>query len=259
MKFLFRLLLIIAFAVAIGIFARSNDGYVQVAAPLFRFESSLNFFIIAWVISLLIFYYLIRMIRNIKQLPQWWRTYREHKTSEKIFKLQSELFFELQRERYDDARKKTKKLLAFPEMYPLTAVIGAETALRTKDIETAESLIHSDALSATMCEVTRALLEAELLLVKNEPERALKLLREMREQSGLHSAALKIELRALIAARRYQEILPMIERLEYIHGVSADEAQFMREAVKAYLDDKEAKERAPKENDTSENHDALND
>ncbi len=236
MKLLFRLLLIVAIAVAAGIFARLNSGYVQLSAPMFRFESSLNFFIIVWLLSFALFYYMIRIVRGVKQLPEWWRMRRIQKVREKMFKLQNELFFSLQRERFHDAQEKAKEILSLPEAYPLPAVIGAIAALKMRDVKAAEEFIHCDALAPLVYRVTRTLLEAELYLVKKEPLRALSLLREMREWEGLHSTALKFELQALVNAGRFKEMLPVIEQIENIRALTPAEAKFMKEAVEAQLD-----------------------
>jgi|GEM_PF-6778411 Uncharacterized enzyme of heme biosynthesis len=235
MKLLFRLLLIVAVAIALGVFARLNNGYVQLSAPMFRFESSLNFFVIAWLISLALFYYLARVVRGVTHLPQWWRTRRVRKAREKMFKLQNELFFSLERERFHDTQVKAKELLALPEAFPLPAVIGAEAALKMRDIPAAEEFIHNQALAPSVYRVTRTLLEAELCLAKNEPRRALNLLHEMREWEGLHSDALKLELRALMNTGWYRAMPPIIEQLESIRALNATEAQFMKDAVEAHL------------------------
>ncbi|MDR0588545.1 MAG: hypothetical protein LBG61_06210 [Burkholderiales bacterium] len=53
-------------ALLIGIFARSNQGYVQIATPTLQIETSLNFFIVMWVVSLGVFYFLARVFIKIR-------------------------------------------------------------------------------------------------------------------------------------------------------------------------------------------------
>lgn len=70
MKWGFRILLILALAIALGIFARSNSGYVQIATSTFSLETTLNFFIIALVVTFLVFCVLLRILKALWNLPQ---------------------------------------------------------------------------------------------------------------------------------------------------------------------------------------------
>ncbi|MCL2873079.1 MAG: hypothetical protein FWF41_08930 [Betaproteobacteria bacterium] len=77
MKWGFRIILILALAIALGIFARSNSGYVQIAAPTFSLETTLNFFIIALVVIFFVFCVLLRILKALWNLPQRWRQLRK--------------------------------------------------------------------------------------------------------------------------------------------------------------------------------------
>ncbi|MDR0247833.1 MAG: hypothetical protein LBI16_05525 [Burkholderiales bacterium] len=71
MKWTFRILMIAALAMALGIFAHANSGYVQIAMPqTFTLEMSLNFFIIALALAFFVFYVLLRGVGALWTLPQ---------------------------------------------------------------------------------------------------------------------------------------------------------------------------------------------
>jgi HemY protein len=61
--------------------------------------------------------------------------------------------------------------------------------------------------------VPRLMLEAELALEREQPTEALARLAELRKEAGLHTAALRVEMRALMIAGRHAEIPPLIEQL----------------------------------------------
>ncbi|MDR2016547.1 MAG: hypothetical protein LBP90_02915 [Burkholderiales bacterium] len=74
MKWGSRLLIIAALAMALGIFARANWGYVQIAVPeMFSLEMSLNFFIIVLLLMFIVFYALLRGAGVLWNLPRYWR------------------------------------------------------------------------------------------------------------------------------------------------------------------------------------------
>ncbi|MDR2710628.1 MAG: hypothetical protein LBB65_04775 [Burkholderiales bacterium] len=77
MKWGIRIFLIVALAVAVGIFARTHWGYVQIATPSFSLETTLNFFITALAAIFIVFYALLRAVQKLWNLPQRWRQTRK--------------------------------------------------------------------------------------------------------------------------------------------------------------------------------------
>ncbi|MDR0770306.1 MAG: hypothetical protein LBE75_03795 [Burkholderiales bacterium] len=74
MSWFFRILMIAALAMVLGIFARANSGYVQIAVPqVFSLETSLNFFIIVLLAAFVVFYVLLRGACVLWRLPRRWR------------------------------------------------------------------------------------------------------------------------------------------------------------------------------------------
>jgi HemY protein len=72
------------------------------------------------------------------------------------------------------------------------------------------------------------MIEAEQCLAMHQPLEAIKVLHRLREESGLHTAALRLELRALQAAGRWQEIPPLAEQLAKRDVLEPSQAQQLR-------------------------------
>jgi uncharacterized protein HemY len=58
-------------AVGVGIFAASNNGYVLIAMKGLQIETSLNLLIIIWVLTLIIFYFILKTGWGIRWLTEW--------------------------------------------------------------------------------------------------------------------------------------------------------------------------------------------
>ncbi|MDR2174168.1 MAG: hypothetical protein LBE32_08265 [Burkholderiales bacterium] len=87
MKWTFRILVIVAMAMVLGIFAHANSGYVQIAIPQkFSLEMSLNFFIIALAALFSVFYALLRGADVLWVLSRDWRRQHFQKQNEALLR-----------------------------------------------------------------------------------------------------------------------------------------------------------------------------
>ena len=104
------------------------------------------------------------------------------------------------------ARQYADEALAIPGSSPVSALVAARAALETRDFAGVEAaLARPDAQQANLA-VPRLMLEAEMALERGRPADALARLAELRKEAGLHTAALRLEMRALTAAGRPAEI-----------------------------------------------------
>jgi HemY protein len=77
------------------------------------------------------------------------------------------------------------------------------------------------------------MLEAEAKLEQRQPVEALALLQALRREAGLHTAALRLELRALQSAGRYADIPALVDQLVKRKAYGADEGELVRAAAHA--------------------------
>ena len=79
MRWLFWLLLIMAFAVGLSLLANSDHGYVLLVRPPYRVEFSLNFLIVAVLLLFVLFHLILRLIHYTQRLPSDVRAYKQAK------------------------------------------------------------------------------------------------------------------------------------------------------------------------------------
>jgi len=95
----------------------------------------------------------------------------------------------------------------------VAALVGARAALETRDYAGASMMLDRPDTHATNLAVPRLMLEAEIALERGQPAEALARLAELRREAGLHTAAQRLELRALTAAGRPGEIPALVDQL----------------------------------------------
>src|SRR6185295_3701582 len=115
----------------------------------------------------------------------------------------------------------------------LAALIAARAAIETRDFDVAESLLARPDAEVPSLAVPRLMLEADAKLAMGQPIEALGRLQELRKEAGSHTAALRLELRALQGARRYGDIPPLVDQLIKRKVYGAAEAELIRAAAHA--------------------------
>ena len=86
---------------------------------------------------------------------------------------------------------------------------------------------NPDAQASSLA-VSRLMLSAESSLEQDEPQDSLRVLNKLRKEAGLHTAALRLELRALQAARRWTDIPPLLDQLVRRKVFDAAQAEHVR-------------------------------
>jgi len=81
--------------------------------------------------------------------------------------------------------------------------------------------------------VPRLMLEAELALERGQPVDALARLSDLRKEAGLHTAALRLEMRALTAAGRHEDIPPIVDQLVKRKFYDPAQGELLRAAAHA--------------------------
>lgn len=213
MRALIAFLLIAAAAVTLALLFRLNTGYVLFVAPPYRVELSQNAFIIIVALVFIALYALIRAAVRLSKLPGEVREGRRRRQFERFRNKQDAAVVALLEGRHGKARQFAEEALAIPSSSPVAALVGARAALETRDYEAAKAMLERPDAQATSLAVPRLMLEAELALERGQPADALAHLAELRREAGLHTAAQRLELRALTAAGRPAEIPPLVDQL----------------------------------------------
>ena len=233
MRVLFWFLLLAGAAVAVALAARLTSGYALFVAPPYRVELSLNLLIVLALAVFVAGYALVRVVKRVLGMAEEVRVLRRKQQQERARAKQDAALVALLEGRYGKARQYADEALAVPQSSGLAALIGARAAIDTRDFAAAETLLaRSDAQVASLA-VPRLMLEAQMKLEQGQPIEALGVLQALKKEAGSHTAALRLELRALQGAGRYAEIPALVDALVKRKVYGATEGEFLRAAAHA--------------------------
>ena len=223
MRFLFWFLLIAVAAVAAALAAKLTHGYALLVAPPYRVELSLNLLVILAIAGFFALYLLSQMAMRTAELPGRVRAWRAQQKRESARVKQDAAIVALLEGRYGKAQQLAQEALVLPYSTGLAALIAARAAIDVRQFDKAEGFLSRSEVQATRLAVPRLTLSAEIALEQGQPQEALRLLQSLKAEAGMHTAALRLELRALQAARRFADIPPLVGQL--VKRKVFDEAQ----------------------------------
>jgi HemY protein len=222
-RVLFWFLLIAVAAVAAALAAKLTHGYALLVAPPYRIELSLNLLVILAIGGFFALYLFSRMVLRTVELPERVRAWRAQQKRESARAKQDAAIVALLEGRYGKAQQLAQEALALPYSTGLAALIAARAALDVRQFDKAEGFLSRSEAQATSLAVPRLTLSAEIALEQGQPQEALRLLQSLKAEAGMHTAALRLELHALQAARRFADIPPLVGQL--VKRKVFDEAQ----------------------------------
>jgi HemY protein len=213
MRFLFWFLLLAVAAVVAALAAKLNNGYALLVAPPYRIELSLNLLLILIAIGFASLYLILRMIVHTIKLPAQVRVWRRRQKETRSRAKLDAATVALLEGRYGKAQQHADEALAFPRASGLAALVGARAAIDVRQYAAAEGFLARPEAQATSLAVPRLTLSAEIALEQGQPQEAQRILDSLKREAGMHTAALRLELRATQAARRFGDIPPLVEQL----------------------------------------------
>ncbi|HTS22286.1 MAG TPA: heme biosynthesis HemY N-terminal domain-containing protein [Casimicrobiaceae bacterium] len=213
MRALFWFLLLAVAAVVAALAAKLNNGYALLVAAPYRIELSLNLFLFIIAAGFVTLYLVLRMIVHTARLPAQVRAWRRRQREARSRTKQDAATVALLEGRYVKAQQQASEALSFPGASGLAALIGARAAIDVRQYGAAEELLGRPEAQARSLAVSRLTLSAESALEQGQPQEALRILSELKREAGLHTAALRLELRATQAARRFADIPTLVDQL----------------------------------------------
>lgn len=233
MRALFAFLLLAALAVLAALFFRVNTGYALFVAPPVRVEISLNAFVLLLLGAFALLYLLVRLASRISQLPAEVRESRRQRNIERARTKQDSALVALLEGRYGKARQYADEALAVSQSTGLPALLGARAAIDMRDFDRAHAFLARPDAGVASLTVPRLMLEADMALEQGQPGEALDRLAELKREAGLHTAALRLELRALTAAQRHAEIPALVDQLVKRNVYDAAQGDLLRASAHA--------------------------
>jgi HemY protein len=228
MRFLFWFLLLAVAAVVVALAIKLNAGYVLLVASPYRIELSLNLLLVLLVGGFFGLYFIIRIIARTIQVPRNVRIWRRQQKLDRARAKQDGAVVALLEGRYGKARQQAQEALAIPGSSGLSAIVAARAALDVRDFEDVEALLNRPDAQVSSLAVPRLMLSAESALEQGDPQESLRVLNKLRREAGMHTAAMRLELRALQAARRWTDIPPLLDQLVRRKVFDAAQAEHVR-------------------------------
>lgn len=233
MRLLFAFLLLAALAVLAALVFRLNAGYALFVAPPYRVEVSLNAFIVFAIVAFVVVHLVLRLAARIARMPGEVRQARVRRNAERARGKQDAALVALLEGRYGKARQYADEALAIPQSTGLPALLGARAAIDMREFDAAGTLLARPDAGVASLAVPRLMLEADMALAQDQPGAALDKLAALKREAGLHTAALRLEVRALTAARRFAEIPPIVDQLVKRNVYDASQGDLLRASAHA--------------------------
>lgn len=226
MKALGWLVGIVVLAVALTLAARYNTGYVLVVSPPYRVELSLNLAALLLIAGFVAVYALVRFVLAALRLPGEVRAYRLARRREKARQTLLAALREYFAGRYARAERAAAAALDLDEQPALSALLAARAAHELRARERRDAyLARAAAAAAGADEAPHVVTAAELLLEERRHEEALELLKRL---PRLHTAALRLELKAQQRAHNWGEVARLAEALRRRNVFDATQADEVR-------------------------------
>ena len=235
MRFLFWFLLIAASAIGVALALRLASGYALFVAPPYRIELSLGLALLLAIAAFVGGYAFVRLVVRTLQLPEEVRGYRRRRQHDHARAKYDAAVVALLEGRYGRARQFAQEALAIPQSTGLPALVAARAAIETRDFDAAEKLLARPEVAEASLAVPRLMLAAEIRLELGQPAEALAQLQRLRREAGAHTAALRLELRALQAAGRPEEVPAVVDQLVKRKVFGSEEAELVRAAAHAQV------------------------
>ena len=213
MRLFLWLLALMAAAIGIAVTARFNPGNVVMFYPPYRFDLSLNFFLVLQALVFVVLYTLIRAFRITFKMPARVAIYREQKREQDGNKGLREALKALFEGRFGHAEKAALRAAELPVNAGLAALIGARAAHRMRQTARRDEWL-SKVQSDPALKAARLMTNIELLVDDHQPEAAIEAVRELSISGTRHLHALQWSLKAHQQAKNWPEVLRLVRTLD---------------------------------------------
>jgi HemY protein len=219
---LFWLALLFIAAVAFAVFGRFDAGQVLIIYPPYRIDVSLNLTIAALVVTFIVLYALIRIVRNIWRIPARVAAYRTRARAAKAHAALRDAVSNLFAGRFPRAEKAARDAGGFAENKGAAGLIGATAAHRMHEYGRRDEWLAQ--INAPDWQDARLMATADMRADARDPDGALAALTEMQSQGSRRLHAQQIALRAHQQLKHWSEVLKLVkalEKREAIHPAAA--------------------------------------
>ena len=220
-----------ALAAGLVVAARYNTGYALLVSPPYRIELSLNLLVALVLAAFFVGYVAVRLLSGTIRLPARVQAYRATRRREKAHIQLAEALHEFFAGRYARAEKAAAESMRLDEQHAgLCALLAARAAHELRDYGSRDEHLAQAAERLAETDPARVETEADLHLAEHRYQEALDALKRLPRK---HTAALRLELRAQQALRKWPEVLTLIDELEKRRVLDPEQALQVRARAQA--------------------------
>ena len=206
------LALLFAIAVALATVGRFDAGQVLFVYPPYRVDVSLNLFVIGIVVAFVLFYAILRFVRNVVTMPRRVAAYRARMRTEKANSALRDAVGNLYAGRFSRAEKAARDSLADQKNTSAAGLIAATAAHRLHEYARRDEWLTQ--VDDPDLQEARLMATADMRADGRDADGALAALTEMRTQGGRRIHAQQIALRAQQQLKNWSEVLKLVKTLE---------------------------------------------
>jgi HemY protein len=227
-------LAILALAVALTLAAKYNAGYALLVYPPYRVELSLNLLILLLVAAFVGVYGLVRLATHTLRLPAYVHAFREERRRAKGREAMADALLALFEGRYAKAEKFASTAMELGESPLVAALVAARAAHELKNDDRRDGyLAYAERIAPEQPEA-RLLTQAEMYVDQRRFAEALAALKTLQAVTRKNLEALRLELKAQLMAKNWDQVLELLAQLEKREAIDATYAAQLR--INAHLE-----------------------
>jgi HemY protein len=217
MKKLIIVLLAVAAAIWVTLYAQKDPGYVLINVRGYTIESSLVFSVLLILLTFIVVYMLIRAYVNVKSVGKGYRDWRSRRGSVKANEYLVKGLLELSEGRWVEAEK---DVLRYADKFAdkgrpsLLNYLAAARAAQEQGAYDRRDLYLKDAHQTTPnAKIAVGLTQAQLQLDQNQLEQALATLRHLQQLDPKHKQVLKTLARLYVDLADWEHVVEIVPNL----------------------------------------------
>ncbi len=221
MKLLFFSLFTLLGAVALGLLAYQDPGYVLLSRGNVSYELSLTLFLLILAVSFVALYFFIRFLSRTWRLPRHLHQWRQRRRTRKAHRISIRGLIDLAQGRWPQAEKNLIKYAHYSEEPLLNYLSAARAAQKQLAHERRDYYLAQAHKSTPDADFAIQLTQAELQLVHGQLEQSLATLVHLRSISPKHAHVLLLLMQLYEKLQNWsdlKDLLPALKKYKVITG-----------------------------------------
>jgi len=213
MKKLIVILLVVAAAIWVTLYAEKDPGYVLINVRGYTIESSLVFTVLVIALMFILLYMAVRAYVNVKSVGKGYRSWRSRRSNVKANEYLVKGLLELSEGRWADAEKDVLRHADKNRPSLLNYLAAARAAQELGAYERRDLYLKNAHQTTPDAKIAVGLTQAQLQLDQNQLEQALATLRHLQQLDPKHKQVLKTLARLYMDLADWEHVVEIVPAL----------------------------------------------